>query len=275
MRAKKNKNKRREILFNFLALLALVGYIVFAFMLDSKLHKGAVCTEIDIRIHDSATVKLITPIGVLELLDSARLNPVGKNLDSLSLKSIEDQVRASSYVSRVEVYMVSGGVMVVDMHQVEPVVRINMQTGYDFYLTDELLVLQPTKLTAKDVLVVNGNYQFDFANDYFGNILQKNNTKEHEKLEKLTNFVKFIDNDEFLSSLIAQIWLDSLGDITLIPMVSDQKIHFGPLSSPYETEDYEQRLLKLKKFYNKSFKSGWWQSATTVDLRFAGQVIVK
>lgn len=258
-----------------MALLALLGYIAFAFVLDNKVNKDAVCTKIDIRIEDSVTVKLITRSGVIELLDSLHLNPLGKEVKTLSIKKIEDAISESNYVSSVEVYMVYGGVMIIEMKQVDPVLRINMQTGYDFYLTQEKLILRPTKLTAKDVLVVNGNYQFDFANDYFGNILQKNNAKEYDKLEKLTNFVKFIENDEFLSSLIAQIWLDSRGEITLIPMVSDQKIHFGLLSSPIETENYEQRLLKLKKFYNKSFNSGWWQSAVTVDLRFAGQVIVK
>ena len=294
------RNKKLEILFNVLALVAVVCYIVFAFMVDNEAHREEVCSGIEIKIEDSLTIKLLNNNSVLAILDSAQLNPRGKLMDSLNVKEIEDKLKESCYVNNAEVYKVSGGVVVIEIMQVEPVLRVNMQSGYDFYLTKNRAIIKPVKRSAKNVIVVNGNYQFDFAVDYFGNIFQKNNEKECEKLEKLTNFVAIIENDDFLSSFIAQIWLDSEGDITLIPRISDQKIVFGSLFDMSEVdmsevdmsevdmnevamnkglalvgESHERKLLKLKKFYTKSFKSGWWQSAETVDLRFAEQVIVK
>ncbi len=269
------KNKKTEISLNILTLLALVGYIVFAFMLDNKVNKGALCTHIDIRVSDSATTKLVTDSTLISMLDSAGLNPIGVALDSLTIRSLEALISTSSYVERAEVYMVRGGTTVIEVEQVRPALRVNMESGYDFYLSDDIVILRPTKLSAKEVMVVNGNYDFGFAQEYFGNISQKNNPKEHGKLKKLLNFVSFIENDEFLASLVAQIWLDKRGEVTLIPRLSDQKIVYGALFSDDIGENYRQRLAKLRKFYTKSFKSGWWQSAHTIDIRFNGQVIVK
>ena len=269
------KNKRIEILLNVLTLVALVSYIVFAFMIDSKVTSGAVCESIEVRISDSGTTKLVTDSTLIGLLDAADVNPIGTNLDSVSLSDIERVLSGSSYIENSEVYIVRGGVMVIEVRQVLPVLRVNMESGYDFYVSDEISILRPTKHSAKDVMVVNGDYEFGFARDFYGDNFQKNNKKEHEKLKKLTNFVTFIENDDFLSSLVAQIWLDKRGEVTLIPRLSDQKIVFGTLFSNDDTENYEQKLSKLRKFYSKSFKSGWWQGAEIIDVRFSGQVIVK
>lgn len=248
-----------------LLLAVLTGYTISAGMLYSASEKR--CKKFEIVILDS-NLKFLTVQNVVEMVDSAQLNPVGKIRDDINLGEIERLIKNNVYVDSVEVFTDVNANCVANIKQRVPGIRVATDDGYDFYLTENLTLLPPIENFHYNVPVINGNMRFDFDKNFYGKI-EKKDGQVGLNLKKLLNFVKIVRNDEFLDDLIVQIWVDSVWKVDLVPRVGEQVICFGGLW------DVQMKADKLSMFYQKCFKDGWWKSANVVNVEYKNQIIIQ
>jgi len=260
---------KQGIFLNSLVILIIAGYLVVAGINYSDNHDAVRCTELNIVVQDSALFGFVTPQIAQRWLEEASLGIRSKRLSEVDLHAIEDFFTGHDYISDVQVYTTMEGEVNIILSQRYPLIRIISETGYDFYADSSFYILPPCEHFIAKVPMVTGQVRFSFPEDFYGNIGEKKEQEDTKMLKKLINFVEIINKDDFLRSLIVQVYVDDRSEIELIPRVGQQVIFLGPL------ESCQEKLLNLKEFYTQSFSEMWWESARQVDLKYSGQVIVR
>jgi cell division protein FtsQ len=118
------------------------------------------------------------------------------------------------------------------------------------------LPLSP-KFTAR-VVVVDGAFAGKINNWY----LQKTDDGK-----QLMEFLQYIDQNEFWKAQIAQIDINSAGELQLFPQVGSEVIDFG------KAVDYDKKLRKLMAFYKEIVPVKGWNKYQKVTLKYKDQII--
>ena len=263
-------SKRRKI-GHILLLVLLIAYGIVAARYCTVRERELRCTGIDIVVRDSAELAFVTPEIVRRWLADSSIRVIGMGLRGVDVYAIERLVEAHEFVAWAEAYTAIDGQLHITLGQRKPVMRVVSESGHNFYVDDDLVLLPSQSDYIADVPVVSGRLTFGFPTDYFGRLDEKKFPAERELLHNLLNFVRQVDTDPFLDALTAQIYYDG-NEVRLLPRVGRQVIRFGEVG---DSVAVARRLGKLSRFYRRSFADGWWRSATEIDLRFRGQVVSK
>jgi cell division protein FtsQ len=86
-------------------------------------------------------------------------------------------------------------------------------------------------------------------------------------LRNISTLAHSIYKDKFLHALISQIYVNSEGEIELIPAVGDQVILLGSI------DNMAMKLKKLKAFYKQVMAGSGWDKYNTINLTFDNQVV--
>jgi hypothetical protein len=78
-----------------------------------------------------------------------------------------------------------------------------------------------------------------------------------------------LQENEFMASLIDQIYVESTDKIWLVPRLGPSRILIG------NTNDLEDKADRIHKFYKKALPSTGWDTYSYIDTRFAGQIVAK
>ncbi|MBK7935937.1 MAG: hypothetical protein IPJ82_02085 [Lewinellaceae bacterium] len=151
-------------------------------------------------------------------------------------------------------------VLHVTIIQREPLVRILDNNGGNYYLDKNGVKMPASKNFAARVLVATGNlapYTAEFRN------------KRKSTLKDLFNLTQTLMADEFLASFIQQVHVNNAGDFILVPLIGDQKIVLG------STRKLEDKLRRLKIFYQEGMPYEGWRKYETINLKYNGQVVCK
>jgi len=81
--------------------------------------------------------------------------------------------------------------------------------------------------------------------------------------------IEFINEDPFWRAQVAQLDMNSQGEITIYPQVTGQVVEFG------KAEDFERKFLKLMVFYKEILPQKGWTKYERVNLTYDGQVIAQ
>ena len=100
---------------------------------------------------------------------------------------------------------------------------------------------------------------------------QKKLEKRYEDFLKLINFVEQIEKDGFWSAEIVQIVAQNspsgVLELELVPRSGSYTILFG------EIDNVEQKLSKLLRFYKDGLNNRGWDSYSTINVKYDGQVV--
>ena len=86
---------------------------------------------------------------------------------------------------------------------------------------------------------------------------------------KVLELGNYMSNDSFWNAQIEQIYVDTAGDIILIPRVGDHTIIFGDLN------DIDTKFNKLYTFYRNVAPAEGWEKYSSVNLKYKDQIICK
>ena len=88
-------------------------------------------------------------------------------------------------------------------------------------------------------------------------------------LKDIYYLVNYINDDNFWSAQIDQIYVDSNDEIDLIPRVGNQTIHLGTI------ENLKGKLRNLEAFYDKVLPEVGWNKYSVINLEFKDQIVCK
>lgn len=247
---------------NVKLLLIVAGILVLAVILSYYGGKAVRCNEVVISFTDSENGKYLEPAVISEIITERYGEPVGMPLSEIRIGNIEATIDSLPQVNEVRVYKTRKGVIHIEIDEREPLCRVFGQNSSGVYIDTKGVFMPVSKRTPARVPVINGYFSLPDS------VIEKEILPDSiPKLKELLTLTQYITKDEFLSAQIQQIYLDSAGQTILIPRVGSHDILLG------KTEDFEEKMYRLKYFYFNVMGNVGWNNYKRLDLRFRNQIV--
>lgn len=239
-----------------IALWSLTVVVIFISLgFSIKQSQQLKCADVRINITDSIQEQFIRSNDIKQWVRRNYRGVFGQPIYAVDLRKIEDGLRKLQSVENVAVYtnvydngVKSFGSLVVKIKQREPVFRV-VGGGHAFYMDKLGKVIDWSPRYTPRVLIVGGLVSPDFAR------------------KKLLPLISFINGNSFWSAQIDQIYVNAVGELSMIPRVGEQIILFG------EPEDFQIKFRNLKALYTEGFKNGGWSLYKTINVEFRNQIV--
>ncbi len=226
----------------------LVGYVVFAAIAFCDKPDIQECKGIQLEVHDSLETGYMTARDVVALLAKKGLDPTGKPLEEVNLRTMEEALSASPLIRNSECYRTLNGYVVVEVECRRPILRVLANGGDSYYLDEEGEVIEHIA-RAVYLPVATGAITRDFAQ------------------KELLPLAHYLQNDELWNTQIEQICVTSKGEIELIPRVGDHVIVLG------RPGNYADKFDNLRAFYEKGLGEVGWNRYLRINVDYNNQVV--
>lgn len=233
----------------FTVMLALIAYLAVAITAFNRKPAKQTCRDVDLVIKDTAYAGFITKGDITGILEYKGIYPVGKPMARISTKSLEKEISKHPLIDQAECYKTPSGKVCIEVTQRIPILRIMSANGENYYLDNKGTVMPPDAKCIAHRTIVTGNVEKSFA------------------MKDLYKFGVFLQNNQFWDAQIEQI--NVLPDLTveLVPRVGDHLVYLGKL------ENFEDKLTRLKTFYEKGLNVVGWNKYSRISLEFSNQII--
>jgi cell division protein FtsQ len=180
----------------------------------------------------------------------------GRPVQDVDMRAIEDFLLTNPYIRQADVYVGATGALIINLHQRVPLMRIVDNSGRHWYIdTDTVRMPVSAHFTAR-VPLVNGD--FPVTQDVHS-----------WPVSELYSISTVLHHDDFMGSLIDQIYMESTEKIWLVPRLGPSRILLG------NAGDLENKVERITKFYKKALPAAGWDAYSYIDTRFAGQIVAK
>lgn len=177
-------------------------------------------------------------------------------IDLVDMRSIEQFLATSPYVKEAYVFLGVNGKLNLSIRQRMPVMRIVDNGGKHWYIDADTVRMPVSRNFTARVPLVNGNFP---------------STADVKTwpIETLFDITMILQEDEFMGSLIDQIYVETKSKVWLVPRLGPSKILITCES------DLENQADRIKTFYKEALPSIGWDTYEYIDTRFAGQIVGK
>ena len=146
--------------------VVVIGVMVLLGRHSSMRAEVQTLTGVDVVVKDSSRRQMVDPTTVRRWIAPIKVEGV-RAIDA-PLSQIEQAILAHGYVRSAEAYLTPDGRVVVEVEQHDPVMRMMLDGGYDFYLTTRGEVFRSPELSAAYVPVVTGRFDVPFTAKHEG-----------------------------------------------------------------------------------------------------------
>jgi len=181
-----------------------------------------------------------------------------QKIEDLEVKEIEKALNESRFVERAEVFVNTKGVVFINCYVRTPIVRFDRGDKKGFYLDSKGEIIPLSKRATVRVPIANG---------YLGNFSKEFLEDEASRYNQVFKLAKKVNEDPFLHALIEQIYVESNGEVIMVPKLGRQKIHFGDLVR------VDRKFEKLKAFYKTGMPNTGWNRFEYLHLEWKDQVV--
>jgi cell division protein FtsQ len=253
----------------FLKILALIPvlYIIVLPVYLARSTNSRPCGGIIIDIKDSSDYHFVTRKQLLNLAYGNSTRILGQPVKDINLLEIESRINVLRELKIAEVYRTIDGNIHIYADQREPVMRIMPDNGGDFFLDEDGIIVRRRNLYTPRLHIVGGN--ITISSSMLNGISVLDTSIKNTILKDVFQLVRYINDDDFWSAQIDQIYVDDNDDIDLIPRVGNQIIHLGTI------ENYKGKLRNLEAFYDKVLPEIGWNKYSLINLEFKDQIVCK
>ncbi len=237
-----------KTLFKVLLLVAVVGYLVFALIKVSRTPGEIVCTGVEYSFSDTVGQRLVDEASLEKLLGQHKISPKGKSLEEVDVRQIEQSLMKSPYVDTVTCYHTAAGKLCIQVTPRCPIMHVFAADGDEFYVSNKGTIMPAGGLSV-DLPVITGNVTRQFAST------------------RLIPLAKILCTDKYWSREAQQVYIDTQGNVEIIPRVNEQKILLG------EARNFGQKLQRVRLFYEKAMPKVGWNKYSLIDASYENQVI--
>lgn len=154
-------------------LFSLFWAVIIAAMVllgrySSQQHQGKMLTGLDIVLADSSDHALVNEATVRQWLSNAAISVENVRVADAPLGQIEQAILSHGFVRSAEAYLTPEGRVVVEIDQHNPIMRMRLDGGYDFYITDRNEIFRSPEMAAIYVPIVTGRFAVPFSANYEG-----------------------------------------------------------------------------------------------------------
>lgn len=225
------------------------------------------CGGIQIVIIDSSEYHFVTKRQLQNLVYGNSERIAGQKIRDLPVPEIENRIKDLRELKVAEVYITIDGIMHVFVDQRNPIMRVVPDGGGDFFVDEEGVVIRKRNLYSPRLHIVGGNINISSA--MLNGVSVLDTSIKNSILKDIFHIVSYINDDNFWSSQIDQIFVDNNDEIDFIPRVGNHQIHLGT------AENFEGKLRNLEAFYDKVLPVVGWNKYSLIDLEYKDQIVCK
>ena len=244
-----------------------VPYLLAMPVYYSRIAYSKPCCGIEINIADSSDIHFVTSRDIRNTITGSSGKVIGRPVREISTGDIES-VMAGRYteLKKAEAFVSIDGILHIYADQRKPVMRVMAENG-EFYVDAEGVVVRRRNLYSPRLHIVGGNINITGA--MLNGVSILDTSIKNSILKDIYYLVTYINNDNFLSAQIDQIYVDNYDEIDLIPRVGNHVIHLGT------AENYREKLKNLVVFYEKVLPEVGWNKYSVINLAFKDQVVCR
>lgn len=237
-----------KIALKILLIVGILSYMVFAIVEFAGRPEDEACAGIEVEVMDEDMQGVLTQDYVVNLLAKHNYTPVGKLRKETDLYSMEQQLMKDPYIGLAQTYFSANNNLCIKVYPLRPILHVMAENGENYYI-DTTGVAMPVSHFNLNLCVATG-------------AIDQKTIKE-----ALLPLAWYIHEDDYWNNQTEQIHVQKNGDILLLPRHGRHHILLGDL------DDFEEKLDRMKLFYEKGFPQVGWNKYKTIDLRFKGQVV--
>ena len=187
-------------------------------------------------------------------INSAQWHNIPKNT---LIKNFEQLLKSHGAVQRCNVYTTHSGILCIEALSKTPMMRVQDTNAQAYYIDIHGKRMSLSDLWTARVPLVSGHIS---GQDFI--------LKQKSKGFTYSAFCNALFTDSLFKQLIHQVYIDSIGQLVLTPIMGAEKIIMD--TSSY----YPLKLEQLRQFYTSVISnSQHWNTYSRIDLRFANQII--
>ena len=232
-----------------ITLLLIVAYLAAAVTAFNRKPADATCADVELVIKDTVYAGFITREEVLSILRKEKLDPIGKNMDEIRTRQLEEALSAHPLIDRAECYKTPSRKVCVEVSQRIPILRVMNDRGENYYLDNKGTIMPPGAKCVAHVPLATGHVEKSFA------------------VRELYKFGVFLQQNPFWDAQIEQIYIHADQNVELVPRVGDHLVYLGQL------QNYDRKLERLKEFYRKALNQVGWNKYSRINVEFDNQII--
>jgi cell division protein FtsQ len=255
-----------KVLFRTLALIPVLYLIVLPVYLATSTNSRP-CSGIIIDIKDSSSYHFVSRKQLLNLAYGNSDRILGQPVKNIKLLEIENRINVLRELKVAEVYRTIDGNVHIYADQREPIMRIMPDNGGDFFIDEEGVIVRRRNLYTPRLHIVGGNITISSA--MLNGISVLDTSIKNTILKDIYQLVNYINDDNFWSAQIDQIYVDNNDEIDLIPRAGNQTVHLGTI------ENFKGKLRNLEAFYDKVLPQVGWNKYSVINLEFKDQIVCK
>lgn len=236
-----------------LVLLAGYGYLQY---------RNQKVKDVVVHIQRKGTTGFLNKAKIMSLIRK-KDTVAGKLIKMVDTRQMEKSMERNPYVKTVDVYLNLSGEVIVNIVEREPLLRFYNLKNKSCYVDMEGNLFPLSKHFAPRVLPANGYIKAKL-------ITGKNiHSKIYRStfLPKLYSLAKKIGNNDFLKANISQLFVNSKGNIDMIPELGRVVFHLG------NSTDMDIKLENLEAFCKKVFARGGLSKYKSINLQYTNQIV--
>ncbi len=252
-----------------LHLLIAAGFLASMGFTEHRRNE-LLCKEIVINVDDSLGNSFVQKNDIEQLIQDKFGKLDGKRLHSINISLLEKIIDSNPFVLKAQVFSTVDGKLEVDVKQRVPVVRIINALNENFYIDEGGVLMPLSDKFSAHVPVANGNIFNREAEQRVRMITEKeiaDTSFRPTLLEKVFMISEYVHHHDFWNAQIEQVYVNTQGELELIPRVGNQIIIFG------DEKQMDEKFNKLYILYKEGLSKTGWNQYSTINVTFKDQVV--
>ena len=212
--------------------------------------KDVVCDGVKVTIEKGMIEGVLTAADVTRMLNEGRVNPIGKSMADVNLRTMEELLERQELIENAECYKAQNGLVNIRVTERVPVVRVLAANGDDYYVDKDGRTLQNTGYVC-NLMVATGNISRPFASNV------------------LAPLGRIIMADDFWRNQIEQINVLPDNTLEMVPRVGEHIIYLG------QPVGVVKKLERLRKFYQYGLSQAGWNKYSRISVEYSNQIVCK
>lgn len=233
--------------FIIFAVTILSLYTVATIIILANRNNDAVCNGVDIVIYGNGH-NVLSNENLESMLRSRNLYPKGKDMKDIDCGMIENAINEYSLVEECQSYKTHKNLVGIRIKCKEPIMQIFDKNEKVFYIDANGDIIEGIHNTIY-LPVASGHIEREMAD------------------KELLKIALFLKDNEFWNEQTEQVYFTERKEIIIVPRVGNHTIELG------KAEKLEQKLDKLKEFYEKGLNKIGWNKYSKINIEFDNKII--
>ncbi|MCR4659382.1 MAG: hypothetical protein K5650_03700 [Bacteroidales bacterium] len=255
-----------HILLIVLGAVALAVLVIVANVARSRSQVAG----LKIKINYDGQSHLVDERVVTDSLHRAIPHLMQQQVRVVDLAAVREAASRVPYLENCDASVSVGGNVVVKADQRRPIVRLFMGDR-ELYLDSRGRAMPPSKIGDCACIVANGNFIENIDTLLFNRLdlaqLAADSITSTYGIVQVWQLSVYLDKHPEYGCLFDQIFLDTNGDLILVPKIGDHTVVVG------KNDNLDNKFARLQTFYTSVMPKCGWDTYSLLNLKFDNQVV--